>query len=227
MKIEPGNSESLRSHRLVNRLYCLYETLWVSRPLNRLYIMVFLLIPVPVLTLSVTYFYREPLIEQTTEETKSSLLLWNEIESVKAAGPEKEMKIAMANWEDVREKIPGSYEAVSDWILDLNRFISLRGFKMSYNLGELKPAYKGAADLSLISLNLKLTVPVIDANQTKSVSIGTIQFVELLHEIVESYYGVDLVGLEITGIGDGIKTMNVSINLWVGFGSETYINKEV
>ncbi len=98
---------------------------------------------------------------------------------------------------------------------------------MGYNLGKLKPGYNGAVGLSLLPLNLKLTVPGINANRTKSVPTGTIQFVELLHEIVKSYYGVDLAGVVVTGIGDGINVIDVSINLWVGFGSEPYINKEV
>lgn len=227
MKIEPGNSESLRSRKFVNKLYFLYESLWMNRPLNRLFFMVFFLILVPVLILSVTFFYRQPLIKQATVEIKSSILLRKEIERAKAACSEKEMKIAVANWENVRKKVPGSYEAVSELILELNRFASFRGFKMSYSLGELKPAYNGAAGLSLLPLNLKLTVPEIKANQTKSVPTGTVQFVELLHEIVKSYYGADLSGIVVTGTGDGIKVIEVSINLWVGFGSKQHINKGV
>ncbi len=214
MKIEHVNFESLRSRKFVNKLYLLHKSLWMNRP----YFMLFFLVPIPVLILSITLSYRLPLISKATEEIKSALSLRGEIERAKAATSEKEMEIAVGNWEAVRKRVPGNYETVSDWISDLNSFISLRDFKVSgYNLGELKPAYKGTVGLSLLPINLKLTVQEIDENQMKPVSTGTIQFVELLHEMVESYYGVDLAGLVVTGIGNGINVIDVSINLWVGF----------
>ncbi len=204
-----------------------FWSLWKNNPWSRVYFFLLFLIPIPVLILSITIFYRLPCITKTTEEIRNFSIIRYEAEREKVATSVKEMNIAMNNWEGVRKKIPDSYEAVSNLIIDLKRFVSSRGFKMSYNLGKLKPAYNGAVGLSLLPLNLKLTVPQIDANQTKSVPTGTIQFVELLHEIVKSYYGVDLAGVVVTGIGDGIKVIDVSINLWVGFGSEPYINKEV
>lgn len=198
-----------------------------SGPWVRLYFVLLFLIPIPVLILSITIFYRLPCISKTTEEISHSIQVMYETEREKINTSDKEMEIAMNDWENVRKEIPDSYEAVSNLIIDLRRFVSSRGFKMSYKLGELKPAYNGAVGLSLLPLNLKLTVPEVDANQTKSVSAGTIQFIELLHEIVKSYYGVDLAGVVVTGIGDGIKIIDVNINLWVGFESELNINEEV
>lgn len=204
-----------------------FWSLWKNNPWSRVYFFLLFLIPIPVLILSITIFYRLPCITKATEEIRDFSQLRYEIEREKIDTSVKEMKIAINSWESVRKKIPDSYEAVSNLIIDLKRFVSSRGFKMSYNLGELKPAYNGAVGLSLLPLNLKLTVSEIDANQTKSVSTGTIQFVELLHEIVKSYYGVDLAGVVATGIGNGIKVIDVSINLWVGFESELYVNTEV
>lgn len=204
-----------------------FWSLWKNNPWSRVYFFLLFLIPISVLILSITMFYRLPCITKATEEIRDFSQIRYEIEREKVDTSDKEMKIAINNWEGVRKKIPDSYEAVSNLIIDLKRFVSFRGFKMSYNLGELKPAYNGAVGLSLLPLNLKLTVQEIDANQTEPVLTGTIQFVELLHEIVKSYYGVDLAGVMVTGIGDGIKVIDVSINLWVGFGSEPYINKEV
>ncbi len=227
MKIGLGNLESLRPRRFVNMLCFMYESLWVGKPLNRLYFIGFFLIFVPVLILSVTIFNRQPLIKQATEEINSSTLLWAEIESAKAVCSEKEMNIALANWEDVRRRLPGSYDDVSEWILELNRHVSLRGLKMSYNLGELRPAYKGSMSLSLLPINLKMIIQGVGAIQNKSATIKTRQFVELLHEMVKSSHGVDIASVLVIGTGDGIKSINVSINLWVGFGSEPYINQEV
>ncbi len=204
-----------------------FLSLWKNNPMGRLYFMLLFLIPIPALILSIAIFYRLPCINETTKEVESSILLRVETERAKAACSEKEMKIAMANWEDIRKKVPGSYEAVSDWVSDLNRFVFFRGFKMSYSLGELKPAYNGSVDLSLLQLNLKLAVPKIDASQTKFASTGTIQFVELLREIVKNYYCADLAGVVVTGSEGGIKEIDVSINLWVGFGSEPHIDEEV
>ncbi len=204
-----------------------FWSLWKDNPWSRVYFMFLFLIPIPLLIVSITLFYRLPCINKATEEIENSLQVRYEVEREKIATSDKEMKFAMNNWEGVRKKIPHSYEAVSNLIIDLNRFVSSRGFEMSYTLGELKPAYNREVVLSLLPINLKLSVSGIDANQTKSVPTGTIQFVRLLHEIVNSYYGVDLAGVVVTGIGDGIKVIDVSINLWVGFGSEPYINKEV
>ena len=203
-----------------------FWSLWKDNPWSRVYFLLFL-ITISVLILSITIFYRLPCINKATEETRNFYQIRYEIEREKVDTSDKEMKIAMNNLEGVRKKIPDSYEAVSNLIIDIKRFVSSRGFEMRYNLGELKPAYNGAMGLSLLPLNLKLTVPEIDANQTKSVPTGTIQFVKLLHEIVKSYYGLDLAGVVVTGIGDGIKVIDVSINLWVGFGSEPHINEEV
>jgi hypothetical protein len=201
--------------------------LWKNNPWSRVYFFLLFLIPIPVLILSITMFYRLPCITKATEEIRNFLQIRYEIERVKVDTSDKEMKIAMNNWEGVRKKIPDSYEAVSNLIIDLKRFVSSRGFEMNYTLGELKPDFNGAMGLSLLPVNLKLKVKEIDTNQNESVPVGLVQFVELLHEIVKSYYGVDLAGVMVTGIGDGIKVINVSINLWVGFGSEPYINKEV
>ncbi len=98
---------------------------------------------------------------------------------------------------------------------------------MSYKLGELKPAYNGAVGFSVLPIDLKLTVSEVDAKDAKSAPIGTDQFIEFLHEIVKTYHSTDLSGVVLTGTGDGIKGIDVSINLWVGFGSEPYINQEV
>lgn len=204
-----------------------YRLLWKNNPWGRFFFILLFLIPVSALILSLAIFYRLPSISETTEDIKSVTLLRGEIERTKAVCSEKEMKIAMSNWDDTRKRVPGSYEAVSDRISELNKFVSIKGFRMNYSLGELKPAFNGATGLSILPLNLKLTVVKFDASQTKSVSIGTIQFVELLHELVQSYYCADLAGVVVTGTGDGIKVIDVSINLWVGFGSEPYINKEV
>ncbi len=204
-----------------------FWSLWKNNPWSRVYFFLLLFIPIPVLILSITIFYRLPCINKATEEIRISSQIRYEIEREKITTSAKEMNIALNSWEGVREKLPDSYEAVSSLIIGLKRFVSSRGFKLSYRLDELKPAYNGAVGLSLLPLNLKLTVPAIDANQTKSVPTGTIQLVEIIHEIVRSYYGVDLVGIVVTGIGNGIKVIDVSINLWVGFGSEPYINKEV
>ncbi len=204
-----------------------FWSLWKNNPWSRVYFFLLFLISIPVLIFSITIFYRLPCITKANEEIRNFFQIKYKIEREKVDTSDEEMKIAINNWEGVRRKIPDSYEAVSSLIIDLNRFVSFRGFKMSYNLGEPKPAYNGAVVLSLLPLNLELTVPENDANQTKSVSTGTIQFVELLHEIVKCYYGVDLAGVVVTGIGDGIKVIDVRINLWVGFGSEPYINKEV
>ncbi len=192
-----------------------------------MYFFLLFLIPIPVLILSITIFYRLPCIAKATEEIRNSVQIRYEIEREKVTTSDKEMKIAMNNLEGVRKKIPDSYEAVSNLIIDLKRFVSSRGFKMSYKLGDLEPDFNGATGLSLLPINIKLKVKEIDANQNESVPVGLVQFVELLHDIVKSYYGVDLTGVVVTGIGDGIKVIDVSINLWVGFGSEPYINKEV
>ncbi len=204
-----------------------FWSLWKNNPWSRVYFFLLFLIPIPVLILSITIFYRLPCITKATEEIRNFFQIRYEIERVKVDTSDKEMKIAMNNWEGVRKKIPDSYEAVSNLIIDLKRFVSSRGFEMNYTLGELKPDFNGAMGLSLLPVNLKLKVKEIDTNQNESVPVGLVQFVELLHEIVKSYYGVDLAGVMVTGIGDGIKVINVSINLWVGFGSEPYINKEV
>ncbi len=204
-----------------------FWSLWKNNPWNRMYFFLLFLIPIPVLILSITIFYRLPCITKATEENRKFFQIRYEIERLKVDTSDKQMKIAMNNLEGVRKKIPDSYEAVSNLINDLNRFVSSKGFKMSYNLGELQPAYNGAVGLSLLPLNLKLTVLETNTNQTKSVHTGTIRFVDLLHEIVKSYYGVDLAGVVVTGIGYGIKVIDVSTNIWVGFGSEPYINKEV
>lgn len=204
-----------------------FWSLWKNKPFSRVYFFLFLLIPIPALIFSITIFYRLPCINKATEEIRISSQIKYEIEREKINTSVKEMNIALNSWEDVRKKLPDNYEAVSSLINDLKRFASSRGFKMSYSLDELKPAYNGAVGLSLLPINLKLTVLKIDANQTESVPAGTIQFVELIQEIVKSYYGVDLAGIVVTGIGNGIEVIDVSINLWVGFGSEPYINKEV
>jgi hypothetical protein len=204
-----------------------FWSLWKNNPWSRVYFFLLFLIPIPVLILSITMFYRLPCISEATEEIRNFLQIRYEIEREKVDTSDKEMKIAVNNWEGVRKKIPDSYEAVSNLIIDLKRFVSSRGFEMNYTLGELKPDFNGAMGLSLLPVNLKLKVKEIDTNQNESVPVGLVQFVELLHEIVKSYYGVDLAGVVVTGIGDGIKVINVSINLWVGFGSEPYINKEV
>ncbi|GAX62692.1 dioxygenase [Candidatus Scalindua japonica] len=176
--------------------------------------------PVPILILFVSLYHRLPRITEATDEIIQSVQLRYEVEREKVDTSDKEMKIAMNNWKNTRKRIPDSYDAVSDLIIDLNRFASSRGFDMSYTMGELVPDVSGEIALSLLPINLKLKVKGINTNQHAPVSVGLVQFVELLHGIVESYFGVDLSKVVVKGMGEGIRTMDVSINLWVGFGNE-------
>ena len=193
---------------------------WLYRPWNRVLFMVFILIPIPVVFLSISLYCRLPAIERATREIKSSFWLSEEVERAKASRTEEKIEIAMTHWEDVLRTFPDSYEDVSYWIMDLVRFVSLSGFKMSYKLGELKQARQEIEEISLLPIKVKLIVQRIDSNQSESVPAGIIQFVELLREIVTSYHGVDLAGAMVTGSGNGIKTMNVDLNLWVRFATK-------
>ncbi len=197
-----------------------FWSLWHGNPWYRVYLFLLFLIPIPVLILFVSMHYRLPCIAETIDEINQSVQLRYEVEREKVITSDKEMKNAMNNWKSVRKKIPDSYEAVSNMIIDLNRFVSSRGFDMSYTMGELEPDASWATDLSLLTINIKLKVRGFNTNQNKSVSVGLVQFVDLLHGIVESYFSVDLSDVVVKGIGEGIRTMDVSINLWVGFGSE-------
>ncbi len=204
-----------------------FWSLWKDNPWSRVYFLLMFLIPVPVLILCITIFYRLPCITMATEEIRDPIQIRYEIEREVVATSDKEMKIAMNSWEGVRKKIPDSYEAVSNLIIDLKKFVSSRGFEMNYTLGELKSDVKGVAGLSLLPINLKLKVKEIDTNQNESVPVGLIQFVELLHDIVKNCYGVDLSNVVVNGMGKGIRTMDVSIDLWVGFNSELHSINEV
>ncbi len=197
-----------------------FWSLWKNNPWSRVYFFLMFLIPIPVLILCITIFYRLPCITKTTEEIRNPIQIRYEIEREIVATSDKKMKIAINSWEGVRKKIPDGYEAVSSLIIDLKRFVSSRGFDMSYTIGELEPDVGGVTGLSLLPINLKLEVSGIGTNQNGSVSVGLTQFVDLLHDIVKSYYGVDLSNVVVEGMGKGIKLMEVSINLWVGFGSE-------
>ncbi|MCP5005640.1 MAG: hypothetical protein GY941_17150 [Planctomycetes bacterium] len=202
-------------------------SLWKNNPWNKLYFMLLFLIPVPIVILSITLFYRLPCIYKTTQEIRHSLQNRYEIEREKVNSSDKKMEIAVNNWDGFKKKIPDSYEAVSSLIIGLNKFASSRGFQMSYTLGDLKPVYSGATDLSLLPINLNLNIKKIGTDQIGSLPVGLVQFVELLHDIVEGYYSVDLSGVVVKGTGKGIRVMDVSINLWVAFGSELAISNEV
>lgn len=201
------------------------KSLWLHKPWTRVYFMAFFLVPVPLAFLLISIFGRLPHIAQATEEMKHVLQLNNEIETMMATCTDKDIEDAKIGWEQVRNKMPGSYEDVSSLIGDLIKLVSSRGFVMNYTLADLKPAYHEVVGFSLLPLNVKLMVRGIDANQTRSVPAGMFQFIELLHEIVNSYYGVDLVSVMVTGIGDGIKMMDVNFNLWVGFGGDVTYQK--
>lgn len=196
------------------------KLLWLNKSWTRVYFMAFFLVPIPVALLLTSIFWRLPLVKQATEEMKHIIQLNNEIETMMATYTDKDMEDAETNWEQVRNKVPGSYEDVSYLIEDLIKLVSSRGFVMNYTLADLKPAYHEVEGLSLLPISVKLMGRGIDANQTGFVPAGLVQFVELLHEIANNYYGVDLASVMVTGIGDGIKIMDVNFNLWVGFGSE-------
>jgi hypothetical protein len=198
----------------------LFKSVWREKPLFRVYLILIILIPIPLILVSVSIFFRLPAIKKVTHQMKSSVWFLEEIENTKSTYTESKMQRAWTDWENVRNNIPDSFEEVSDRISDIIQTISSRGFKMSYKLGELKSAYHGASDLSVLPLSVKMKRQGSDANQTGSVPIGIVQFIDLLREIDSIYYGIDLAGLLVTGIGDGIKTMNVDFNLWVAFGSE-------
>ena len=189
-------------------------SLWKNNPRSRVYFMVLFLIPVPVLILLIAVFYRLPCTNKTTEEIRNSFQMGYEIEKEKAGTSDKEMKVAMDNWERIRRKIPHSYEAVSNLIFELNRFVSSKGFEMDYTLGELDPDFNGVTGLSLLPVNLKLKVKGIDTNQKEYIPPGLDSFVTLLHDIVKIHYGVDLSNVVVKGMGNGIKTMEVRINIY-------------
>lgn len=206
-----------------NYLWSLYK----NNPWGRLYFFLLLLTPIPVLVLPITIFYRLPCITKATEEIRHSHQIKYEIERDKIDTSDKKMEIAVNEWESVRSKIPGSYEAVSYLIIDLNKLLSSRGFEMSYTLGELMPYLNGETVLSLLPLNLTLKARKIDTNQNESVPLGLPQFVELLQGLVKSYYGLELSNVVVKGVGEGIGIMDVSINLWVSFGVELHSINDV
>ena len=204
-----------------------FWSLWKNNPKSRVYFMLLFVIPMPLLILSVSIFYRLPRVNDATEEINNSMQIRYEVEREEIATSGKKMKIAMDSWEGVRKELPDSYEAVSKLIIDLSSFMSSMGFEMSYSLGVLDPDIDGVKGLSLLPINLKLKVKGIGPNQNGSANVGLEHFVEMLHGLVTGYHGIDLSNVVVNGLGEGIRTMEVSINLWVGFGSESHSVDEV
>lgn len=196
------------------------KSMWQHKPWARIYFLVLLFIPIPAALLVTTFFFRLPYIKHTQEERNVLSLLNSEIELMASTCTDEDMRVAGINWEQIRSKVPGSYEDVSYLIEDLIKFASSRGFAMNYTLGGLKPAYHEAVGFSLLPLNVKLMVQGINAKQARSGPVGLVQFIELLHEISKGYFGIDISDIMVTGTGDGIRAMDVNLNLWVGFDSE-------
>ncbi len=204
-----------------------FWSLWNNNPKSRVYFMILFVIPIPLLILSLSMFYRLPCINDATEEINNSIQIGYEVEREEIATSDKEMKIAMDNWEGVRKRLPDSYKAVARLVIDLNNFMSSMGFEMNYTLGGLDSDINGVRGLSLLPINLKLKVRGIGANQNRSAQVELEHFVEMLHSVVTGYYGVNLSNVAVNGIGEGIRTMEVSINLWVSFGNESHSVDEV
>ncbi len=199
------------------KLYNPKKLQWLYGPRNRVLFFLFILVPIPVVLFSISLYHRLPEYERATLELKSSFWLRDEVEREKRAGTEEKIEIAKTHWEDVKRDFPDSYEGVSDWIMDLSRFISARGFRMSFKMDELRQAGQGVEGISLLPIKVTLMVKRVNSGQTGSDLAEIIQFVELLREIVTNYHEVDLAGAMMTSSGDGTKTMNVDFNLWVGF----------
>lgn len=198
------------------KLYNPKKLQWLYGPRNRVLFFLFILVPIPVVLFSISLYHRLPEYERATLELKSSFWLRDEVEREKRAGTEEKIEIAKTHWEDVKRDFPDSYEGVSDWIMDLSRFISARGFRMSFKMDELRQAGQGVEGISLLPIKVTLMVKRVKG-QTGSELAEIIQFVELLREIVTNYHEVDLAGAMMTSSGDDTKTMNVDFNLWVGF----------
>lgn len=198
------------------KLYNPKKLQWLYGPRNRVLFFLFILVPIPVVLFSISLYHRLPEYERATLELKSSFWLRDEVEREKRAGTEEKIEIAKTHWEDVKRDFPDSYEGVSDWIMDLSRFISARGFRMSFKMDELRQAGQGVEGISLLPIKVTLMVKRVKG-QTGSELAEIIQFVELLREIVKYYHEVDLAGAMMTSSGDDTKTMNVDFNLWVGF----------
>lgn len=208
------------------------KLLWQLKPWIRVSLLVFFLVPIPTSLLAISFFYRLPHIKQAEEEIRRPLRLKMEIDEMMAAGNEKDLEIIKARWEEIRNKVPGSYEDVSYFIENFVKFISSRGFSINYMLGELKPAYQEMVGFSILPIKANLMIKRINVNQTADKTmdapVGLVEYIELLHEIVSNYFGVDLVGIRVIGTGSEIRTIHVSFNLWVGFGGEAvYQQKDV
>ena len=146
------------------------KSLWLHEPWSRVLFLVFFFIPVPLILIGTSYFVRLPLVHQTNQEMNRPFLLHEEIKKLELSWPEKEAGIVRENWEEVRKKLPRSYEDVSNWIEEIDKLSYSAGFKMTYKLDDLKLATEGIIGLWLIPLNIKLKAVQILSNQTGVVS---------------------------------------------------------
>ncbi|MGR3178350.1 MAG: hypothetical protein ACUZ8E_09880 [Candidatus Anammoxibacter sp.] len=193
------------------------KALWINKPLIRVYFLLSVLIPVPVGLFVTSFFFRIPRVNQIKEGKMEVLPLRSEVGRLKLSWSEDEEKLARANLEDVRGKIPGSYEDVLDWVKDLTSLMSSKGFDMGYTLGGLKTAYDGVKGLSTLPVHVNLRAGGAVENQEVTTASRLNVFLGTLKDIIENHYGFDLVGLTVLGAGDGVSEINVDFTLCVGF----------
>ena len=197
------------------------KSLWTDKPWTRVIAAVFFIIPLSVFLLWFSVYQRLPVMEEITREVTLPHRLRAEIAQAKLRWDGAGAGIARDRLEEIIKRVPDSYDKLSELIQKINALASSNGFIMKYSLGDIMPADERIVGFSLLPINLKLKIPDAAPINKGRAPAGLEQFIRMIKNIVDTYYGIDIADIAIVGEGNGIKEMDVNFILWVGFRGET------
>jgi len=175
-----------------------------------------LLVIIPVAVMFWSIKKRVPMLNMEQEEVRRVYELETQISRFRASWSEAEARSIKAAWEKDKSMIPGDYEDIASWLERVNHLASLAGFSMTYQIGEIAKSTARIEDVSKAPVTIRLFAPY-EMRTGEGRNKAYPSLLKFVHGVSESAFWVDLVGLNISGDGDGIKEAALSLEIWIGF----------
>ncbi len=186
-----------------------FRSLWLHNPVVRVLTVAFGIIPVFLIYNALVN--RLPIVVEITKEINSIQPLFAKVEKRRLQWPAGREKGLRDELTEAKSYIPESYKSLLEFVKEVDDAANLRGFKLSFKLGEAKVISEFVSGISDIPLNIILTPDAGNA--------GTVDFLKLLKKIVDNHQGIRVVDIKVAGSGEAASRLEARFIVMVGFSS--------
>ncbi len=195
---------------------------WINKPKLRFYLFVFFLLPVPIAIFITSLFFRMPKSDLDKTTMSNYLRKRDEITKMKLLWSDSKEKSIRSDWENAKENIPTNYEDVLFWMEDFQKFVSSRGFDMSYTLEEVIPHATNQSGFARLPIKMSLKVREKYVENQEFFRSWLQIFIDTIKTVLDKNDNLDLGDITARGEGYSISEIDLDFVMWVGFKGDVF-----